>query len=31
MTEIAKGQFLTVAVFDDLGHPTANTRIDRGD
>jgi hypothetical protein len=31
LSEISKGQFLTVAVFDDLGHPIAATHIDGGD
>jgi hypothetical protein len=31
LSEIAKGPFRTVAVFDDLGHPIAATRIDGGD
>jgi hypothetical protein len=31
LSEVAKGPFHTVAVFDDLGHPIATTRIDGGD
>ena len=29
--EATNGQFLTLTVFDDLGHPIAATRIDGGD
>jgi hypothetical protein len=30
-SETVYGQFRTVAVFDDRGHPIAATRIDGGD
>jgi hypothetical protein len=31
LSEIAKGQFRSIAVFDDLGHPIAATRVDGED